>query len=140
MLFLFSAQMISHVIPGDEKLTLEGNFYGLYMFEANHQCHLTVKDESGKIMREHTSTSARNRCDPYRYMHRGQKKACPHPAGQNPKYHVMLDHSINGGPFYRIVDEKDLCALTYKPFSKNDWIKTEDEAEAVGRPLKNYYY
>ena len=139
MLSLLGAQMISHFIPGDEKLTLEGNFYGLYMFEANHQCRVIVKDEQGNIVREEISTSARNRCDPYRYMHIGQKMMCGQ--GENsPKFSATLDHSINGGPFYRIVDVDDACALTYKPFSKNDWIKTEKTAEPVGRPHKNLYY
>jgi len=35
---LIGLQLISVLTPGDEKITLEGNQYGMYMFEANHQC------------------------------------------------------------------------------------------------------
>ena len=83
MLALFCCQMISHTIPGDEKLTMEGNFYGLYMFEANHQCSIRFFDENGKTVVNIDSASARNRCDPYRYMFRFQKKHClPHNSGE----------------------------------------------------------
>lgn len=136
--FLFACQMISHVIPGDEKLTLEGNFYGLYMFEANHQCFAEVHDESGKLVYKYTSSTARDRCDPYRFWFGIQQRACRHNPDQ--KYSLNLRHSINGGPFYEIVNEDDMCSLSYKPFSHNEWIKTEDEAPAVGRPRKNLYY
>ncbi len=137
MCCLVSAQMISHVIPGDEKLTFEGNFYGLYMFEANHQCSILMTNENGDIVYRADTTSARNRCDPYNYMFRGQKKFCQ--GETQSKISFKQTHSINGGPFYLIVDEADLCALEYKPFSRNRWIKTEDEAKATARPRENYY-
>ena len=137
MLVLFTCQMISHMIPGDEKLTLEGNFYGLYMFEANHQCSAVLLDHNNRKVESLRSTSARNRCDPYRYMFRWQHRYCRGPMKFN--YKFKLTHSINGGPFYMIVDEDDFCSLKYKPFSKNDWIKTEKEAKPTARPNKNYY-
>jgi len=67
LLFIF--QFLSIIIPGDERLTGEGNKYGLYMFEANHQCISTatiysIDGSSEKSVRE--SNIARNRCDPYR--------------------------------------------------------------------------
>ena len=138
IIFLFACQMISHAIPGDEKMTLEGNFYGLYMFEANHQCFAEARDENGEVIFEHTSKTARNRCDPYQLWFRVYQKECR----QNPskKISVKLLHSINGGPFYEIVNEDDACSLSYKPFGRNEWIKTQDEAPAVGRPRKNIYY
>ncbi len=135
---LFLLQMVSHLIPGDEKLTLEGNFYGLYMFEANHQCAIRLYNEQGEAVYSYNSTNARNRCDPYRYMFFAQKKFCP--ADGDKKYSYKMTHSINGGPFYLIVDEPDLCSLTYKPFSHNAWIKTEDQAKPTARPRKNLYY
>ena len=139
MLALFCCQMISHTIPGDEKLTMEGNFYGLYMFEANHQCAIRFYDENGKAIFNYDSASARHRCDPYRYLVRFQKKNClPHNEGK--KFSFKMTHSINGGPFYLIVDEPDACSLKYKAFSHNEWIKTEDEAKPTARPRKNYYW
>ena len=138
-LTLLAIQMISHVIPGYEKMTLEGNSYGLYMFEANHQCIGRVYDvEEQKVLHTHKSASARNRCDPYGLMKAAQHRFCRF--DNNKKYAVSFDHSINGGPFYRIVQETDLCALEYKPFSKNEWIRTPDKTYPTGRPTKNFYW
>lgn len=137
MTSLFCFQMISHAIPGDEKLTLEGNFYGLYMFEANHQCSIRFFDDKGNTKFSRDSTSARSRCDPYRYLNRFQKNNCK-PDNKN-KYTFKMTHSINGGPFYLIVDEPDACSLKYKAFTHNEWIKTEEEAKPIARPRKNFY-
>lgn len=134
---LLCLQMISHIIPGDEKLTLEGNFYGLYMFEANHQCSVRMYDENGNRVFARDSANARHRCDPYRYWFPMKKKLCT--AANKQKYSFKMTHSINGGPFYLIVDEPDICALEYKPFSHNDWIKTEKEAKPTARPRQNFY-
>jgi hypothetical protein len=70
VIILFILQFISILIPGDEKLTLEGNKYGLYMFEANHQCfsELVIERKNGfLITKKNNSESARNRCDPYKF-------------------------------------------------------------------------
>lgn len=140
-LILLCLQMVSHVIPGDEKLTLEGNFYGLYMFEANHQCTIRVYDmQTGEAIRRHVSTNARSRCSPYAYLKRLQHHYCAHGnIKSGAKYGFSMEHSINGGPFYRIVKERDLCALEYKPFQRNEWIKNYEDAEMIGRPVKNFY-
>lgn len=138
MLALFCAQMISHTIPGDEKLTLEGNFYGLYMFEANHQCQVRIYNNKNETIYSKDGTSARDRCDPYRYWFTAKQRYCLKKS-DNLKFRLTVLHSINGGPFYRIVDEPDLCSLEYKPFTHNEWIKTEKEAEPVARPRQNLY-
>ena len=132
---LLVAQLLPHMIEGDEKLTLEGNFFGLYMFEANHQCFGTIKSGE-RVVRNFNSTNPRLRCDPYEYWFRAKNTFCRSP-GQ--AYSFQMNHSINGGPFYRIIDEPDLCKLEYKAFSHNAWIKTEKEAAMIGRPAKNSY-
>jgi hypothetical protein len=135
-------QSISHLIPGDEKSTMEGNFYGLYMFEANHQCveEATIyrNGEAPQTLSKE-SFQARNRCDAYRvwfkYQQQCQKDATIEQVA------VKFDHSINGQPFYRTIDVPDICAVEYKPFSRNSWIKTDkDGAELIGYPMRNYYY
>ncbi len=136
-------QAWSHFIPGDERLTLEGNFYGLYMFEANHQCFSTrtiyYKDETEPQKGQRVSFTSRGRCDPYRYWFRFNKQ-CEKETNIK-RIEWTFDHSINGHPFYRIVDTPNICDLEYKPFTKNNWIKTPDTgAEVVGYPGKNYYY
>jgi hypothetical protein len=132
---LLFAQLIPQMIEGDEKLTLEGNFFGLYMFESNHQCFGTIKT-GDKVVRNFNSINPRLRCDPYEYWFRAKNAFC-RKSGE--AYSFQMNHSINGGPFYRIVDEPDLCTLEYKAFGHNAWIKTEKEALAIGRPAKNSY-
>ena len=133
----FYLQMISHMIPGDEKMTLEGNFYGHYMFDANHQCMIEIKDQNNHILDKKETVFSKRRCDPYLYWHQAKMRFCTN--NTQGKYKLTIWHSINGGPFYEIVNEPDLCSLTYYPFYHNDWIKTEDEAVPIGRPRKNYY-
>ncbi len=135
-------QSISHLIPGDEKSTMEGNFYGLYMFEANHQCVsavTTFRQGQKPETKRNESFQARNRCDVYRVWFK-QNQRCKNDASIE-RVALKFDHSINGNPFYRTVDVPDICAVEYKPFSRNSWIKTErDGAKLIGYPLRNYYY
>ncbi len=137
---LLCLQSIAILIPGDQKLTLEGNNYGLYMFEANHQCMATYTTNytDGRVVNENKQTSdARNRCDPYTYVY-GYKNRCGLVGVKSISF--TFDHSINGNPFYRIVDAPNLCTLTYKPFTHNPWIKSgEDNPQMIGRPVKDFY-
>jgi hypothetical protein len=138
---LFCLQFISILIPGDEKLTLEGNKYGLYMFEANHQCvsEFSLVYADGSTRQKKTeSESARNRCDPYRAWFRTKNKYCNRDGIKNISW--KFDHSINGGPFLRIVDQENICNLEYKAFEHNKWIKTEkNNPEIMGYPVENWY-
>lgn len=132
-------QSISILIPGNAALTQEGLRYGMYMFDANHQCVSSavahVVDGSSYTM-ERKSASSRLRCDPYTFFFT-LKQRC---SQQVPKVIWSFDHSINGGPFLRIVDAVDVCSVKYAPFSKNSWIKTElDSPEIIGYPLENWY-
>lgn len=141
VLLLFIAQALPHLIYGDEKLTMEGNKFGLYMFDANHQCisnmEAQFKDGTSQIFRDET-TSARARCDPYRYFFR-IKTVCERDARVE-RISWTLDHSVNGGPFFRIVEEVDACQLQYRSFVHNPWIKTEfDDPLKVGYPVENVY-
>jgi hypothetical protein len=139
---LFFLQSLPFIISGDQKITLEGNTYGLYMFEANHQCisNVVVYGKDGTVSSgTDESESARSRCNPYNRWFR-LKQVCL----RNPEVSEIswtFDHSVNGGPFYRIVDEENVCNLEYHAFRHNEWIKTPVEgAPAVGRPVENVYY
>lgn len=142
MALLIFMQLIPKFIPGDEKLTLEGNEFGLYMFESNHQCisHATYYYTNGQIQQAtDTSSLARNRCDPYRYWFYFNQ-ICERSTDIE-RITWTFDHSINGADFLRIVDTADVCKLEYKPFERNDWIKTHaDNPVPVGKPVKNIYY
>jgi hypothetical protein len=132
---LVCLQLIPHLISGDEKLTMEGNFYGLYMFEANHQCFGEISRDNVVIER-FSESNARARCDPYATWFRAKNRNCSDAAH---KYRMVFNHSINGNPFRQIVNEPDLCSLQYRPFSHNEWIKDETTAPAVGLPVQNTY-
>jgi len=142
VLLLFPLQFASILIPGDEKLTLEGNKYGLYMFEANHQCISTVTvvgADGVETIHRNVSESARSRCDPYRYWFSMTRQCDAYKeAGAHMKW--TFDHSINGGPFLRIVDEEDVCSLSFEAFKHNEWIKIDkDNPEIIGYPVENHY-
>lgn len=140
IVLMFCLQMTPKIIEGDEKLTMEGNKYGLYMFDANHQCYseaIIYMHDGTKRFRNQKSIIARDRCQPYEYWF-PFKKMCEYDNTIN-RIEWKFTHSINGGPFYRIVDVKDVCARTFNPLRRNEWIKTEKEAEIMGYPVKNGY-
>jgi hypothetical protein len=132
IVLLFCGQMLPYAIGGDQKFTLEANNYGLYMFEANHQCISTIT--TADITYKFFSYDARNRCDPYVILYQYKQKYC-----KNPETKILwtLDHSINGKPFKRMVDTQDMCKLSYESFTHNTWIFTEKQASTTGLPYKN---
>ncbi len=139
---LFFAQMIPlAIIPGDQKMTLEGNMYGFYMFEANHQCisKIVVHRKDGTLENVETSSGAAYfRCDPYDVWF-ALKHKCDRSTTID-RVEWTHDHSINGGPYYRIVDVPDACVLNYSPFSHNEWIKLpKDNPVIIGYPRKNHF-
>jgi len=166
-------QLLGFIAPGDRRITLEGNRFGMFMFEANHQCVATTKSYSGgrletKTLREvqngtpcsgffclvsdkisvedghrvqerrFESGTAWNRCDPYIWWSR-LRKQCASNDGIN-RIALQFDHSINGGPFFRIVDVLDICSLDYRTFGHNDWILRPPESPIVGYPVENSYH
>lgn len=166
-------QLTGFLIPTDRFITLEGNRFGMFMFEANHQCVATVtsyytskrsgRDDfesppgaqcqgfycatkrttavsaTGTVQQiRYESGTAWNRCDPYEWLSRLKQ-----PCTNNPtltRIALQLDHSINGSPFYRIVDTDNICNLTYQPFAHNAWILIPPEAKTVGYPVENWYH
>lgn len=162
-------QLLGFIAPGDRRLTLEGNKFGMFMFEANHQCIATVRvhtkktdplvaepglgqcnglycitkvtshKEGNLLVREtrYESASSWNRCYPYMWWSTLHRRCALNPDVQ--KVSFRMDHSINGGPFYRIVDEENMCDLTYTTLGPNTWIKSPPEAKIVGYPVQNVY-
>jgi hypothetical protein len=142
LVFLVVMQCVPLTIRGDEKLTLEGNYYGLYMFESNHQCvsQATLYFDDGTDSKlAYSNVNAWKRCDPYAQWFRIQTLC-----GRLPNVDRIswtFDHSINGSALYRIVDTSNVCALTYKPFRHNMWITTEqDDPPVIGNVPENIYY
>lgn len=133
--FLTIAQLIPHLMPGDEKLTLEGNYFGLYMFEANHQCFATISKD-GKVLRSLRTANARMRCNPYDMWFQAKHKYCSTDGGP---IAMQYTHSVNGRAFREIVNEPDICQLEYKAFGRNAWIKDESTAPSIGIPVQSIY-
>lgn len=132
-------QSVSILIPGNASLTQEGLRYGMYMFDANHQCvsrAVVHRQDGTSYEMVDMSVSSRMRCDPYVYLSIIGRRCGP----QVSHIEWTFDHSINGAPFLRIVDERNVCILSYAPFARNAWIRTEyDAPQIIGYPLENWY-
>jgi len=169
ILVLAVFQLLGFITPGDRRMTLEGNKFGMFMFEANHQCIATVTTyrsasttprsfempmgtscgspycrvketvtQRGDISvseDRYESGGPSTRCDPYEWWSK-LVRHCELDATIE-RVALTFDHSINGGPFYRMVDTTDVCALSYKMFRHNEWIRIPPEAPVVGYPVTN---
>jgi hypothetical protein len=143
ILFMFLAvHFIPYTISGNERITGEGNKYGMYMFGANYQCASSAGliYADGRI-EEQISNSfyAIQRCDPYAHYFFFKQKCGEFNGPESITW--TFDTSINGSPLMRIVDVEDSCSLEYKPFSHNEWIRIpgKDDVEIVGFVLPNQY-
>jgi hypothetical protein len=133
---LFVLQSLPTLISGfDKKYTLQGKKFGVNMFIANYQCmnEFQISNSGGERRSEvRSSVSAVIRCDPYYWYHR-LKWLC-----RQGQVDWRLLSSVNGGPFYEIVNQKNACALDYKIFAKNEWLRLPEEGAIIaGYPEKN---
>jgi hypothetical protein len=142
---MFLGQMIGILIPGDQKKTLEGNYWGLFMFEAAHQCkgyikaHFANNNGEDKIAEYQTKSNiANHRCDPYVEFYKIKRNFCN--VGNIKKVSWIFDHSVNGHPFERIVDSENICVEEYKTFSHNSWIKIGNQAEKIDKMVYRIGY
>ncbi len=140
LLLLLCGQMVGPTIKGDQKKTLEGNYWGMFMFEASHQCvsTVTVFREGQTYESKSENHIANNRCDPYIYWYK-IKTQCERDS-KIEKVRWTFDHSINGNSYERIVDTQNACELSYKTFSHNDWIKVDGESAILDTPVYKTSY
>jgi hypothetical protein len=99
--------------------------------------HIYKQNDLKVTEQQYESGSAWNRCDPYEFWSRNNERCAINANIQ--KVSLIFDHSINGGPFYRIVDIDNVCGVTYKAFGHNDWISLPPKAQIVGYPLEDGY-
>lgn len=126
-LFLLCSMCLLQVLPffiqGDSRLTGEGYRYGYYMYDGNHQCEskkkIYFKDGTIKEL-FWENKKALYACDPYEEWFKIKRWCNPEKVT---KVEWTYDHSLNGLPYKRIVDEKNACTLVYKPFFHNTWIQ-----------------
>lgn len=144
-MYIIAILIIIHIlpslIPGNARITQEGNRYGMYMFEANYHCRADMQITHANNTTEDKTLStdlANKRCDPYAFYFYA-KNACAREPGARIK--LTVDSAINGDPFYRIVDTPNACALTYSWYKHNNWIKRPEYGEAakLETPPKNRY-
>ncbi len=132
-LFLFvllALQFVPILIPGNQKLTGEGVRYALYMFDARRDCVSRVSSPSfeGDIDLYDRSRGFRS-CYTYREWFFVKQVYCK----QGEKVKWKYYQSINGGPYYKLVDTENTCSLKYKPFVHNEWIKLPNENTEILR-------
>lgn len=130
--------LIPFTIPGDHKLTYEGMALAMNMFDANRQSissetHIMADRSKKEIISASSNSFERN--PPYRIFQRIQHQ-CKNKEISAVKW--TLDTSINGSPFYRIVDTENACELTYQPYRHNEWIRLDPEI--IGYADYNHYY
>jgi hypothetical protein len=132
LLFLLTA--VPQLHPVDRLYTLYGKKFGVGMLVANYQCLSTerVHFDDGREERGHSaSRAAMHRCEPYRPWFRLRQK-CMRPDVRTIEWRFAV--SVNGGPFYTVVDTADACALTYHAWGDNAWIK----GPSRGAPIAGY--
>jgi hypothetical protein len=115
-------QFVHFVIPGDVRFTQEGGMYAFHSFAAKHDCRsrITYVHSDGAVVERVVTNSGR--CDPYTRLSR-IKSVCARTDIRSVAW--QFDHSVNGSPFYRMVDVSDACSLSYKSFSHNEWISLQ---------------
>lgn len=136
---LFGLHIFPLVKERDAKFTFEGLGSGFFMFDSNHQCFIQVRlyDQEKTLLYSDTRSliEPRSRCSPWHVVQKIQRMCQQYGAASAEYIH---DHSINGGPVYRMVDEKQACQLHYNFWGKNPWIKDRSEdLLIVGYPYPN---
>jgi len=134
---------VLHIIPmtskRDIRFTFEGLGAGFFMFDSNHQCFIQYKlfDQNENIIVSNVQSliEPRSRCSPWHVLQKIHR-LCLNKKPSRAEY--IHDHSINGGPIYRMVHESDACNLKYKFWGNNQWIKDISEnPKIVGYPYFN---
>lgn len=87
---------------------------------------------------QYESGTAWNRCDPQEWWSRLRSQCDRSDSASGIRF--VFDHSVNGGPFYRIADVADICSVDYRFLQHNDWIKIPPEAPVIGHPVENWYH
>jgi hypothetical protein len=132
--------LIPWLIPVDRSATLQGRRLGIQMFNANHQCESSQNFfyKDGSLKSElYTNTGSMSRCAPYPLFYI-LKKRCSEENLMSIRWKFYS--SLNGGPFFEMVNTENLCDLTYREFSKNEWIKDDfNQLPAAGYPRKNSF-
>ena len=109
------------------------------MINSNYQCQHTITHFDKNDVKigswQKSQNSAMNRCFPHDHFQKIQAECSKMNPGERMEWKFL--ESRNGEPFYELINEKNACLLTYKPFSHNSWIKYPDKSLIKGYPYKN---
>jgi hypothetical protein len=141
VLFFFYALHIAPLISKKDRFyTFERLGYSFFMIDGNHQCRIQIRyfDKQGKLIDEEKISlyEPRTRCSPTQFVQKIKRRCRRESFG---RAEFILDHSLNGGPFYRIVDQKNACDLPLSIWRDHEWIRDPslEIVEVVGWPSKN---
>ena len=124
VLLMIVGQLFSLMIPGDNRLTGEGTKFGFYMHDANHQCSGFLeqkKTDRAVQLFPYSNGMAMGVCDPYRLWFTS-RSLCAHTDTESVS--MYFKHSMNGGRFYELVNEENICSKSYSLIQHNEWIHT----------------
>lgn len=133
LIFLAILNLLPRFLPGDTRLTGEGRFYALHMFDAKTSClsqatiHWSTKQP--QILDLRIPSVVRIRCDPIVFLSR-MRRLCRQYANNSEvkKIDWLLTGKFSSESEGQvIVDLKDFCKINpkYNIFSHNSWIQTE---------------
>ncbi|MBC7371674.1 MAG: hypothetical protein H7326_08920 [Bdellovibrionaceae bacterium] len=134
--FLFGMQMLPFLYSEDARSTLRFEGYGYNMFDANFQCiaKLQVNPLRGPPeAHSYVNQNSRFRCNPRSFLEKAHQRCEASPGS---RVSLEVTKSINGAPFYRIVDLPDACGVQFSLFGENEWILS-NTATLIGYPAKN---
>lgn len=116
------------------QMTLRTEGYGFSMIDANFQCRFWINQVTSSVqtLKYYESRSARGRCAPRRLLEI-VKPFCKDPGSNN--IQLILDQSLNGSPFRRIINEPNACGLKFEFWKENSWIN--ERGPIVGYPSRN---
>jgi hypothetical protein len=132
---LSAVNILPFFISSNRLYTLQGLKFGVSMFDANHQFVSNaeiVKKNGDIIIHKKASNEAMRRASPYNIWYE-LNQICKDTNVGTIKWRYYS--SINGNPFYQLINTENMCKLKYHTFRENDWILTpETKAPLVGYP------
>lgn len=131
-IFLISAVLVANVyplfLPGDRRETGQGTSLAFTLFDATRKARSNAVeiDKSGAA---HPSPLSASSLDYFRVYKAfaALKRRCENQDLARISWDVDL--ALNGQPSKRLIESENVCALNFKAWQNNDWIRTGAPAE-----------
>ena len=126
LLVIFFGNLLPFLIPGDHKITNEGEVFASNVFDAERVQIATIgilRRDGSKEEKKIDSLGPHMR-RPYPWWVLFEtKKICADTKVERVSMRIVASH--NALPFREIVNEPNACRLKYNLFKKNNWIKAD---------------